>query len=102
MFRIIIWLCILASFNIVAIQLFMLGNSSPFLKVLPHNAAIMTSAAFTIIADIVLVYVLMVTRIGKKTGTSDQFDRLFQKHYNGNNRDEAFEKASKEWKARNF
>jgi len=94
--RIIMALVIIGSFNIIAIQLFMTGNIGPLRDVLPYQQALMISALFTVIVDIVLVYMMMTMGSGQGKG----FDAIFKKYYDGHNFDEAFQKATKEFKKR--
>jgi hypothetical protein len=92
-------LCVIGSFNVIAIQLFMAGHIGPLANILPYQQALIVTAFFTVIVDIVLVY-LMMTMGGISTSPKNEFDHLFKKYYNGKNYEEAFEKAKKEWKAR--
>lgn len=94
--RIIMALVILGSFNIIAIQLFMTGNIGPLQDVLPYQQTLMVSAFFMVVVDIFLIYTMMTLPSGQGKG----FDAIFKKHYDGHNFDEAFQKATKEFKNR--
>lgn len=95
--RIIVALALMASINIVTIQLFMAGNIGPLARVLPLEQATMLTALFIVVLDIILVFWLITMRLPGQTVSSD-FDRLFHKYYNGANFSEAFEKARQEFR----
>ena len=97
MVRILLALCVIASFNIIAIQLFMAGNVGPLTNYFPFQQALLITSFFMILADIMIIYTMLT--LGKdRTVTRDDFDRLFRKYYNGKNFEEAFERAGREWK----
>lgn len=99
MVRILLALCVIASFNIIAIQLFMAGHAGPLASYFPFQQALLITAFFIILADIMIIYTMLT--IGKaRAVTRDDFDRLFRKYYNGKNFEEAFERAGREWKRR--
>jgi len=99
MIRIILALCVIASFNIIAIQLFMVGNVGPLVRYFPFQQALLITSFFIILADIIIIYTMLT--LGKnRAATRDDFDRLFRKYYNGKNFKEAFERAGQEWKRR--
>ncbi len=95
--RVMLALAVMASFNVIAIQLFMTGNVGPLQNVMPYQAAMLFTCLFVIIVDLMVVYVMMTMNVGSGTARSS-FDRLFRKHYNGKNFDEAFNLAAEEWK----
>jgi hypothetical protein len=97
--RVMLALCVIGSFNVVAIQLFMAGNIGPLANILPYQQALIVTAFFTVVVDIVLIY-LMMTIGGTSSTPQGEFDQIFKRYYNGKNYEEAFEKARKEWKSR--
>lgn len=97
MARIIVALALIASINIVAIQLFMTGNVGPLASVLSLEQATMLTAVFIVVLDIILVFWIVTMRLPGQTVGSD-FDRIFHKYYNGTNFSEAFEKARQEFR----
>ena len=97
MVRILLALCVIASFNIIAIQLFMAGNFGPLAAHFPFQQALLITSFFIILADIMIIYTMLT--LGKQRAvTREDFDRLFRKYYNGKNFEEAFERAGREWK----
>lgn len=94
--RVIVALAVIASINIIALQLFMSGNVGPLAKFMPLEVATMITALFIVILDMILVFWLVTMRMPGQTPNSE-FDALFRKHYNGANFNEAFEKARKEF-----
>lgn len=99
MARIILGLAVIASFNIIAIQLFMAGHIGPLADVLPYQQALLVSASGIIVMDFVLLYMLLT--FGPRRGARSGFDALFKKYYDGTNFDEAFSRATAEWRKRN-
>ncbi len=97
--RIILALCILGSFNIIAIQCFMAGNMPSLREFLPAQQALMVSAFFIIIIDIYMVFLMMTT--GKKGDPKTEFDALYRKYYlSCRNSKEAFDRATKDFQSR--
>lgn len=94
--RVIIALIVIGSFNVIAIQLFMTGHVGPLTNILPFQQALMVSALFMVIVDIVLIYLMMTTGGSK----GKDFDALFKKYYNGHNFEEAFQRAGREYRNR--
>lgn len=97
MARVIVALAIMASINVVAIQLFISGNVGPLADFLPLQQATMITAVFIVMLDIMLVFWTITMKLPGQTSSQD-FDRLFHKHYDGRNFNAAFEKARQEYK----
>lgn len=94
--RVIVALCVIMSFNVIAIQLFMAGHMGPLNDILSAQQALMVSAMGVVIIDIFLIHLMMITGTGGSR--KEKFDAFFRKHFDGHNFDEAFEKAREEYK----
>jgi len=95
--RIIIILFVLLSFNVVAGLAVSAAKNS--LDYAPE--VILMIAIFTIIlADFVFIYILVIKFPALSEGAREhlRFEGIFNKHFNGKNYDEAFDKSFKEWK----
>jgi len=94
--RIILALAVMASFNVLAIQLFISRNLGPITKILSLQQAMLISSFMVIIIDVVIIYFMIMFKTPSPY-SSKEFDRLFKKYYNGKNSNEAFDRAKKEW-----
>lgn len=97
MIRILFSLTIAASFNVIALLIFVSSYDAPVIADnIGYQQFIWTVVAFILFFDCLALYVLM--RPGRLP--HEEFDAAFKRHYDGTNYEEAFNKAYKAWRER--
>lgn len=97
MIRVIVVLGVLASFNCIAMLLFMSGQADPYLMIFAPQEVIWVVIGFLVLVDILLIKVFLLSGGGVYYG---DFEQVFRKYYDGKNYEEAFRRAHAEFRGK--
>ncbi len=88
-------LVILASFNVLAMMLFMSGQASPYLVMFAPQEVYWVTIGFIVLMDIFIIKSVLLSGGARYYG---DFEKVFRKHYDGSNYEQAMAKAMREFK----